>query len=558
MKRITLLIAVLWLVLVNGTSAQNSNNFEIAKNIDIYTTLYKELNTNYVDEIKPGELMEAGIDAMLKTLDPYTVFIPESEVEDFKFMTTGQYGGIGALIHKQGDYVVVSEPYEGNPAQKSGLIAGDKILEVDGKSVVGYSTSDVSTILKGQPGTSVSMVVDREGQQLEKELIRENVKIDNIPYSALFENGIGYIKLTGFTQNAGQDVKKALMDLKEGNEMKGLILDLRGNGGGLLNEAVSITNLFVDKDQLVVSTKGKLPNKNKSYKTSMPAVDPELPLIVLVDTASASASEIVAGAIQDLDRGIIIGQRTYGKGLVQNVIPLTYNTQMKITVAKYYIPSGRCIQAIDYAHRDENGNLEKTPDSLYTAFKTHNGRTVYDQGGIEPDITVDPDLLSEISYTLLTEFIIFDYATRFARQNPSIAPPDQFNISDDIYSDFLEFVAGRDYEYVTVSELALKEMKTAAIEEGYYSSLEPEFSEMEKGIAALKSKDIEKHEKEIKNLLKLEIVSRYYYQKGKIISSLSDDPVVQKARSVLDDQSAYFAIINGTVNGGVNKLKNQP
>ncbi|MBN1338853.1 MAG: S41 family peptidase [Bacteroidales bacterium] len=529
-----------------ATIAQNSNNFEIAKNLEIYTTLYKELNTNYVDDIKPGELMEAGIDAMLKTLDPYTVFIPEAEVEDFRFMTTGQYGGIGALIHKQGDYVVIAEPYEGNPAQKSGLLAGDRITKVDGKDVTGYSTTDVSAILKGQPGTSVIVTVERESESIEKTIIRENVKIDNIPYYAMLDEGTGYIKLSGFTQDAGQDVKKAFTGLKENNAMTGLILDLRGNGGGLLNEAVSITNLFVDKGRLVVSTKGKLANKNKSYKTTLPALDQEIPLVILVDTSSASASEIVAGAVQDLDRGIIIGQNTYGKGLVQNVIPLSYNTQMKVTVAKYYIPSGRCIQAIDYTHKDENGKTEKTPDSLFTAFKTLNGRTVYDGGGIEPDIEIDAESLSEISYALLTEFVIFDYATRFAKEHPAIDPPGEFHISDDIFADFLAYASERDYDYVPVSELALREMKAAAEEEGYYASLESEFKALEQSIAALKLKDIEKHNIEIRKLLKLEIISRYYFQKGKIISSLSDDPVIIKAREVLDDQMAYLAIIGGS------------
>ncbi|MCD4663739.1 MAG: S41 family peptidase, partial [Bacteroidales bacterium] len=362
-SRFFLVLLVLNSVILIG---QNSNNFEISKNLDIYTTLFKKLNTNYVDDISAGELIKTGIDAMLESLDPYTVYIPESEVEDYKFITTGQYGGIGALIQKQGDYIVIAEPYEDKPAHTAGLKAGDKILEIEGKSTEGKSTSDVSAILKGQPGSSVNVLISRDGidDPFEMELARENIKIDNIPYYGMLNNRVGYIKLTGFTQKAGKEVKDAFIDLRDNNDLKGIILDLRGNGGGLLQEAVNITNIFVDKGEVVVSTKGKLPNKNNTYRTMNVAVDKEIPLVVLVDNSSASASEIVGGAIQDLDRGVIIGQRTFGKGLVQNVMPLSYNSQAKITVAKYYIPSGRCIQAIDYSHKDKNGDSKRIPDSL--------------------------------------------------------------------------------------------------------------------------------------------------------------------------------------------------
>lgn len=528
-----------------------SNNFEISKNLDIYATLFKEINTNYVDEVNPGELMETGIDAMLKSLDPYTVFIPEAEVEDYKFITTGQYGGIGALIHREGDFVVITEPYEDNPAQLSGLKAGDKIIEVDGKLLEGKSTSDVSSILKGQAGTSVNIIIERDGLEapISKDLVRENVKIKNIPYYGMVGEGIGYIRLAGFTQRAGKEVKEAFLDLKNNNELKGFILDLRGNGGGLLQEAVNITNIFVDKGQFVVSTKGKLATKNNSYKTSNLAVDKEIPLVVLIDNSSASASEIVAGALQDLDRAVIIGKRSFGKGLVQNVIPVSYNSQAKITVAKYYIPSGRCIQAIDYSKRDESGNGETTPDSLSTAYKTMNGRTVYDGHGIEPDIKIEPENLSQLSYTLLSDFIYFNYATKFEQEHDSILPADQFIITDEIFNDFIAYLGDKDYSYTTKCEQTLEDLKEHAEEEKYFSDIEAEYATLLQKMKERKGDDIEFHKDEIEQILKLEIISRYYFQTGKIVSSLADDKDLKKAVELLNTNEEYIAILDGIAPG---------
>jgi len=500
-------------------AGQNNNNFEVAKNLDIFTTLYKELNKNYVDELSPGDIMKTGIDAMLKSLDPYTVYISEAEVEDFKFITTGQYGGIGALIHKQGKKLIVTEPYEGKPAYKYGLKAGDQILEIDGNSVSGKSTSDVSTLLKGQPGTSVTILLKRPGaeENVEKELIRQNVKIDNIPYYGMLDSNVGYIKLTGFTQHAGEEVKKAFLELKKDNTLSGLILDLRNNGGGLLQEAVSITNIFVPRGEHVVSTRGKLPTKNYTYKTTHSPIDTEIPLVILVNHASASASEIVAGAIQDLDRGVIVGQQTFGKGLVQNVIPLSYNAQVKVTVAKYYIPSGRCIQEIDYSKKDQNGKSEKIPDSLMTAYKTRNGRTVFDSHGIEPDVEVEANGPSNITMALMQKFLFFSFGTRFEQDNSEIATPYEFKISDEIFDEFVEYISREGYDYTTLVT----------------------------NIKEHKQDDIVKHRDEISKRLRLEIISRYYYQKGRIISALSDDEEISEAIELIVQKDNYIAILDG-------------
>jgi carboxyl-terminal processing protease len=549
------LVFLLIVVSIGRVSAQGtSSTFEISKNLDIFATMYKELNNNYVDELNHGELVKTSIEALLGKLDPYTVFISEADIEDYSFMTTGQYGGIGALIHKQGEYIVVSEPYEGSPSQKAGLIPGDKILKVNDRDTKGKSVSDVSTVLKGEPGTRLKVQVLRDGNTSpqEIEVLREKVSIPNVAHSLVMDGDVGYIKLTGFTQNSGKEVKDAFLKMRENPELKGLIIDLRDNGGGLMNEAVTIANLFMKKGELIVSTKGKTPDRNKSYKTLIQPIDTEIPIVVLVNAYSASASEIVAGAMQDLDRAVIIGQRTFGKGLVQNIIPLSYNTQMKITVAKYYIPSGRCIQSIDYGHKDSLGFAGKIPDSLTNSFMTRGGRVVFDGGGISPDLTVEQPIMSNIAISLLTRYLIFDYANKFKRENSTIPSAKEFVISEEIYSDFVNWLQDKDFDYVTRSEKLLSELKKTAESEKYYQELSAEFALLESKMMHNKQTDLEKFGDEIKSLLRNEIVSRYYFQKGRIEAGVTEDPEVAKAKEILLNREVYNSIL-GAVSIGKNQ-----
>ncbi len=552
MKNFTkyLFIFLIGLLISTGAFAQNNNDFEVSKNLDIFSELYKQLDINYVDEVSPGELMKTGIDAMLQSLDPFTNYIPESQIEDYKMLTTGQYGGIGALIHQRKDYVIISEPYEGFPAHKAGLLPGDKILEVDGKAATDKNSEEVSQILKGEPGTSLTLLVERENvdKPFEVELKREKIKIDNIPYYGMLNDQVGYIKLSGFTQDAGKEVKDAFLDLKENNALKGLVFDLRGNGGGLLREAVNIVNIFTEKGELVVSTKGKEVSRNKSYHTTSQPEDTEIPVVVMVDVGSASASEIVSGALQDLDRGVVLGQRTYGKGLVQNVLPLSYNAKVKVTVAKYYIPSGRCIQAIDYSHKDEEGVAHKVPDSLISEFATKNGRKVYDGGGIEPDIVIEPEMLSPISMALLTNYVIFDYANKFAREHDSIPDPKTFAITDEIYADFIDYVNSlQDFSYTTKSEKTLEKLKKAAENEEYFEAIAANIEALEAKLIHNKDEDLQTHRDEISEMMKLEIASRYYFQKGRVIANLQSDPEVKKAIEIIDNEKNYTGILDGTI-----------
>jgi len=525
------------------------NYFELSKNLDIFATLYKEVNTYYVDETKPGELMKTGIDAMLKSLDPYTNFIPESQIEDFKFMTTGQYGGIGALIHKDGDHVVISEPYEGFPAYNANLKAGDILIEVDGKKVSGKSTSEISEALKGQPNTLVKLLIERPGTKgnLNIDLTRKEIKIDDVPYAGMLNDKVGYIRLTSFTQTASKQVIDAMNKLKKENNAQSIVFDLRGNGGGLLNESINIVNAFVPKGTMVVQTKGKISEWDATYRTLNAPIDTEIPVVVLVDDHSASASEIVSGALQDLDRAVIVGDRTFGKGLVQQTRRLSYNAQLKVTVAKYYIPSGRCIQKIDYSHRDKDGDAPIMADSLIVPYKTLvNKRTVYDGKGINPDIKIEERDASNITVVLITKYHIFDYATKYKLTHESIAASEKFHLSDKEYQEFITYLSDKNITYETETEKQLKKLKEIATKEKYFQLANDEYKSLEEKLVLDKSGDLMKFQDEIKEILENEIISRYYFQKGRIQASLNNDPAVAKALEILGNQEMYTGILKGT------------
>lgn len=521
------------------------NYFEVSKNLDIFGTLFKQLNTSYVDEVQPGDLMKKGIDAMLESLDPYTNYIPEEAVEDFRTTMTGEYGGIGALVRQKGEYVVISEPYKGFAAEKAGLRAGDIILEANGVSTKGKKTDDMSKILKGQAGTPVRLKIERPGEKkpFEVSLVREEIKNKNVPYYGVLENNVGYIKLSGFTDKAAEEVAAALNDLKKKHNIQALVFDLRGNPGGLLREAVSIVNIFVDKGNLICSTKGKVKEWDRQHKASATPIDPAIPVTVLVSRGSASASEIVSGSLQDLDRAVVVGQRSFGKGLVQQNFPLTYNSQLKVTVAKYYIPSGRCIQALDYSHKKADGTVGKVPDSLITAFKTKNGRTVWDGLGVSPDIRVPGQKTSNVAVSLLNKSIIFDWVTQYRIEHATIAPAASFRLTDQEFEAFLAYLKDKDYTYTTRSEKALEDLKKQAEKEKYYNDIEQEFDALKKKMTDRKSNDISAHRAEIKSLVENEIVSRYYYAEGRIQYALSDDPDVKEALAVLKDPQRYRSIL---------------
>ena len=522
-----------------------SDYFEIAKNLEIFTDLYKELNTYYVDETDPGKLIKSAMDEMLQNLDPYTNYIPESEIEDFQFMTTGQYGGIGAMITKRDEYVYISEPYEGFPAQKSGLMAGDKILEVNNISVKGKSTEEVSKLLKGQPNTNVSILIERKyiNEPFEVSFKREKVTVGSVPYFGLLENNVGYVKLRSFTRNCSNDLKNAILKLKE-QSATSLILDLRGNPGGLLNESVKIANFFVNQGEDIVSTKGKIKSWEKVYTATNKPIDTEIPLVVLIDQSSASASEIVSGSLQDLDRAVIVGKRSFGKGLVQQTRKLSYNSQLKLTVAKYYIPSGRCIQALDYSNRNEDGSVGKIADSLSTEFRTKNNRKVYDGGGITPDLVTESEVSSKILLSLFRERLFFDYATEYRLKNENILSAKDFKITDEKFLDFKNFLSDKEYEYETDTEKAYKKLKKVAEEENYFESMKNNFDLLVTKIDDAKSDDLEKNKDFVKEILANEIVSRYYYQKGRIQSSLNYDKDILEAITVLSDSTKYKQILS--------------
>ena len=544
MKHIKHIFAIVVLCGAMLVPAKAQNDFEIAKNVDIFITVLRELNAKYADEITPGDLTETAINAMLESLDPYTVYYPENKIEDVKMMTAGQYGGIGALIQQRDKQVIISELYEGWPAQKSGLLAGDVILKIDGKTTEGKSSSDVSAILKGQPGSTLAIEVFRptKNKKLSFNIKREEVKLPNLPYYGMLDNEIGYIKLDQFTENAGKEVKDAFLDLKKQGMTK-LVFDLRNNGGGLLQEAVKIMNIFVDQGTTIVTTKGKIKEQNNTFRTPVAVTDKEIPVVVLVNEMSASASEIVSGSFQDLDRGVIVGKKTFGKGLVQNVVPLSYNSTMKITVSKYYIPSGRCVQNIDYFGKDSTQKPVHIPDSLAVAFKTKNGRTVYDKGGVEPDVTTPDVEASNVLVSLVLNNLIFDFANQYHADHAEIPAAADFKVDDNLYNEFVNFLKNKDYQYKTETEYVLDDIKEAATADHYWEKIESLCNAISEKIKQEKAADLQTYKKEIAEYLASEIAVRYYYQKGRICSQLSIDPDIATAKEILNDTARYRSIL---------------
>lgn len=543
MKKIFVIVLNLLLVFIaNAQENKTDRSFELSKNLEIFSSVYKTLYNTYVDDINEGELVKTAIDAMLAKLDPYTNYYPESDLEDVKMQLLGEYGGIGALIHQKGDSVYISEPYEGLPAYEAGLKAGDLIMEVNGQNALGKNSDQVREILRGQAGSTITLKIKRFDEEKTFTFKRKEITLPNVPYSGVLGGDIGYIKLNEFTKNAANNVLSAFNTLKK-QGINGLILDLRGNGGGLLNEAVDIVNIFVNRGQVVVFTKGKTQDKNQTFRTLRNATDVKMPIVVLVDGVSASASEIVAGSLQDMDRAVVMGQRSFGKGLVQNVVPLVYNTQMKVTVSKYYIPSGRCIQAVDYSHRDSTGKANKITDSLRTAFKTKNGRTVYDGYGIEPDVQTEVDYSSSILFSLISKNLIFDYATEFVRKHSTIPSAKDFVITEDIYNDFVAYLKDKDYSYTSPTEYSLKEFSDIAKKDKCNDDILAQIDNLKLQIEKDKKNDLYKFKDEISEFLLSEIVVRYYNQKGRVEAFVNHDKEVKQAIELLHDKAKYNSIL---------------
>ena len=541
-KRYLLPVAFLGLLGIAGKTVDSGKYFEIAKNIELFANIYKEINTYYVDDLDPAKTMRIGIDAMLDHLDPYTNYISESEIEGFRYITEGKYNGIGATVQKIGDYPVITETYENCPAFKAGLKTADVLVSVDGQSAKGKGSDELYDIMKGAPGTEMEITVRRPGEakEMKIKLKRDEVDVPNVPYSGMVSDEIGYVILTTFTRDAGPNIQAAFADLKSKNpNMKGVILDLRGNGGGLLNEAVNLVNVFTPKGEVVVSTRGKVEDWDRSFKTTGTPTDEKMPLVVLIDKGSASASEIVSGSLQDLDRGVLMGQRSYGKGLVQNIKDIGYNSKVKLTTSKYYIPSGRCIQGVTY----KDGKPVNIPDSLRTAFKTKSGRKVLDGGGVTPDVYIDSETKSTVVKSLVEKFYIFDYVTDFSLKNKTISTVNDFHFTQ--FDEFVKFLESRNYFGETESDKLLNDLREKAKKEKYYDAIAADLKAAENKMTAEKKAEILSHKKDITDLIEKEISSRYYYEKGKIQMGLRNDKEIDEAIKLLKDTPRYQKILSG-------------
>ena len=542
-KTIIPILCIVFSGLVSKVTAQN--DFEIVKNVDIFISVLNELNDKYADEISPGELTQTAIKAMLKSLDPYTVYYPESEIESYRMRNTSESGDVDITLKEIGKQLVITEMVEDGPSAKAGLRVGDRILSVNGQSSENRGIEAVNIAMSGQPNTTYSVEVFRptDGKNLTFKVKREKVKLPNIPYSGIIGDKVGYIKLNQFLEKAGSEVYEAFNKLKD-EGMEYLIIDLRDNGGGLLGEAVNIIDLFVGKDVTVVETKGKIAEMNNTYKTRNVAVDADIPIVVLVNEHSASASEIVSGTLQDLDRAVIVGHKSFGKGLVQKVYSMDYNTSMKITVSKYYIPSGRCVQNIEYFDRDTTKGGYKIPDSLAVAYKTKNGRTVYDKGGVEPDVAVPEERVPEVLSALIEEQAIFDFANDYRAKHETIPEADKFFVDDALYNEFLQYLKTNKYTYTTALEKKLEELKSAAEEEKSFSGIQNAYNQLKTQLGNLKTQELTTYKSDIARVLTQEIVSRYYYSTGKLINSLHHDSYIETAKSVLLNPSRYKSILS--------------
>lgn len=546
-QNLAIILVIFTIGLLFSFAVKNDKLFKIAKNLDIFASLVRELDSYYVDEIDADELVPIGINAMLNGLDPYTEFIPEENSDDFRLLTTGEYAGIGAIIGNRVGSNMIIMPYKGFPAQVGGLRIGDRILKVDTIAATELPTAEISKLLKGPANTSVFVQVKRGDDTISVNLTRKKIVISNVPYYGKLDNNTGYIKLSDFTTNASSDVRKALVDLKT-QGITSLVLDVRDNPGGILNEAVDIVNLFIPKGKEVVRTIGKLQSANVVYKTTKAPLDKDIPLVVLINERSASAAEIVAGALQDYDRAVLVGRRTFGKGLVQTTVPLSYNAQVKVTTAKYYIPSGRCIQAIDYSRekRDENGNSNSIPDSLRREFKTKNGRIVLDGAGIEPDAPIGSRSYAPITYSLVGRDLVFEYGNKFFLENKEIGDPRSFTVSDAVYDDFVKWLEGKEYDYTTYVEKSLDDLEKYAQREKYFDEIKGTIEDLRKKVSHNKEQDLITFQSEIREALKEELVSRYYFQEGVIEASLVDDNEVLAALGILADPAKMSGILTAS------------
>lgn len=538
------LVAIVILAFSVTALKSDDKSFEISKQLNIFATLFREVNMFYVDEVNPGDLVTTGIKSMLRSLDPYTVYYPESEMEDVKLMTTGEYAGIGSIISKKGDKIIVREPYKNSPAAKAGLLPGDVILAIDGNSVKNKNTEDVSTMLKGQPGKEVTIKLQREfeAKPIEKKIIREKIQIPSVPYYGMVNDTTGYVYLTSFTDKSASDVRDAIITLKN-KGAKAMILDLRGNTGGLLDQAVEVVNFFVPRGSKVVSTKGKVKQSDKEYTATKNPIVPDMPLAVLIDRGSASASEIVSGALQDLDRAVLIGERSFGKGLVQSVRDLAYNTKLKVTTGKYYIPSGRCIQALDYSHRNPDGSVGKVPDSLITEYTTKAGRKVYDGGGINPDIQIDPEKFARITEELVIQDLTFDFINSYALKHPEIGSIRDFKITDDIYNQFKQYLKEKEFSYETETQQLLEKLIKAAKTEKYYDGSQEQIAQLQKDFTHSIDRDMDVFKDEIITFLTEQFIQRYYFMEGVIEYKATHDKEVVKATEILANQDEYKKLL---------------